>query len=153
MIERKCLICGKLFLIKKFHAKKGWGKYCSIKCRSKGQKNGKLVGCSYCGKKIYRTPRDFRKSRSERFFCSVGCHCSWENENVRCGVNAPNWIVGVNAYRALLKRAGVKVKCRKCDITDKRVLTVHHKDGNRKNNSLENLEWLCRNCHCIIHWC
>lgn len=153
MVKRKCKICNKEFYIKEFHAKKGWGKYCSIKCRSKGQEKGKWVKCDNCGKEIYRTPRDFKKSKNKRFFCSVSCHCAWENKNIRCGINAPNWIVGENAYRQLLKRVGREEKCRRCGNSDKRVLTVHHKDGNRKNNRIENLEWLCRNCHCIIHWC
>jgi 5-methylcytosine-specific restriction endonuclease McrA len=87
------------------------------------------------------------------FFCSVSCHCSWENINVRNGVNAPNWISGENVYRDLLKREGIKEVCSKCGIDDTRVLTVHHKDGNRKNNRFDNLEWLCRNCHYIVHWC
>lgn len=153
MIEKKCLICGKKILVKKFHAKKGWGKYCSIRCHSKAQKKGKWLKCDYCGKSIYRTPRDFKKSKSKKFFCSVSCHCSWENQNVRCGVNAPNWISGENVYRNLLKKVGIEEKCRCCGLIDKRVLTVHHKDGSRKNNKIENLEWLCRNCHCIVHWC
>ena len=151
MVKKKCLICGKSILIKKFHAKKGWGKYCSIKCHAKGQLKGKWVECDNCGKQIWRTPRDFRKSREKRFFCSVKCHCIWENKNVRCGVNAPNWIAGASSYRTLLKRAQVRQECRRCGIQDKRVLAVHHKDGNRKNNKIENLEWLCRNCHCIVH--
>lgn len=153
MIRRKCVICGKYFFIKEFHAKKGWGKCCSIRCRSQNQKNGKWVECAYCGKKVYRTPRDFKNSRRKKFFCSVSCHCAWENKNVRCGANAPNWISGENVYRSILKRAGIKKQCNQCGITDERVLTVHHKDSNRRNNKLENLEWLCRNCHCLVHWC
>jgi len=151
MRKKKCKICGKDFLVKESHLIKGWGKYCSITCRTKSQFNGKWVECANCGKRIYRTPRDYKKSKDNRFFCSVSCHCSWENKNVRCGVHAPNWVVGEHAYRALLKRIGIKEICRRCGIADKRVLTVHHKDGNKKNNSSENLEWLCRNCHCIIH--
>jgi len=151
MIKKKCKICGKDFFIKEAHAKKGWGKCCSIECRSKSQFNGEWVKCTNCGKKIYRTPRDFRKSNSKRFFCSVSCHCSWENKNVRCGVNAPNWIAGENAYRALMQRHKVPVKCSKCSISDPRVLVVHHKDSSRKNNKIENLEWLCCNCHAIMH--
>ncbi len=152
MLNKKCKICGKEFYTKPFHTKKGWGKYCSIKCRSKSQFNGKWVECNNCSKKIYRTPRDYRKSRSKRFFCSVSCHCSWENKNVRCGVNAPNWIAGENAYRDIMRRSGVVKKCNRCGIDDKRVLSVHHKDVNRKNNTIENLEWLCRNCHFLAHW-
>jgi hypothetical protein len=56
MPNRKCKICGKEFYTKPFYAKKGWGKYCSIKCRSQSQFNGKWVECVCCGKKIYRTP-------------------------------------------------------------------------------------------------
>jgi len=152
MPNRKCKICDKEFYTKPFHTKKGWGKYCSIKCRSQAQYNGKWVECVYCRKKIYRTPRDYRKSKSKRFFCSFSCHCSWENKNVRCGTNAPNWIAGENAYRDIMRRSGISRKCIKCGVDDKRVLSVHHKDGNRKNNQIENLEWLCRNCHYIIHW-
>ncbi len=151
MVKRRCLICGEDFFIKKFHAEKGWGKYCSVKCRTKGQHKGKFVKCDYCGKQIYRTPRDFRKSKSKRFFCSVGCHCSWENKNVRCGVNAPNWIAGESAYRDLMRRYNIPAKCNRCGIADHRVLIAHHKDGDRKNNTIENLERLCCNCHAIIH--
>lgn len=149
---QKCKICGKGFYSKPFHINKGWGKYCSIKCRTKSPFNGKWVECVNCGKSIYRTPRDHRKSRSKRFFCSQSCHCSWENKNVRCGANAPNWISGEKAYRDIMKRSGIARKCNRCGIEDKRVLSVHHKDVNRKNNAIGNLEWLCHNCHCIAHW-
>lgn len=152
MILKKCVVCGKEFRVKEAHAAKGWGKFCSVKCHSIGQRKGIWVSCSYCGKKIYRTPNDFRKSRSKKFFCSVSCHCSWENENVRYGANAPNWLAGENAYRQILRKTGMKEVCQKCGLDDKRVLTVHHKDGNRKNNNVLNLEWLCRNCHCIEHY-
>ncbi len=151
MVKKKCIICGKLIVIKESQAKRGWGKYCSKRCQGESQKKGKWVECDYCGKSIYRTPKDFKKSKSKKFFCSINCHCSWENKNVRCGENAPNWIAGHNVYRRLLKRVGKKELCRRCGNTDKRILAVHHIDGNRKNNKIENLEWLCRNCHCIVH--
>lgn len=42
-------------------------------------------------------------------------------------------------------------KCEKCNLTqwnDKDIpLELHHKDGNKNNNSLENLQLLCPNCH------
>ncbi len=31
------------------------------------------------------------------------------------------------------------------------ILVVHHKDKNRENNTIENLEVLCPNCHAIRH--
>jgi len=30
-------------------------------------------------------------------------------------------------------------------------LIVHHIDKNRNNNGIENLIWLCQNCHYLVH--
>jgi len=147
----ECTICGKERNVKQSHLERGWGKYCSKKCQFEGQKNGKWLTCDYCDTEIYRRPKDYKKSKSGNFFCSRACHCAWENENVRCGANAPNWRAGEYVYRLILKRTETKEECRRCGTNDKRVLVVHHKDRNRKNNALENLEWLCRNCHAIVH--
>jgi hypothetical protein len=151
MVKRKCRICGNIIWLKRCHAKRGWGKYCSKKCQGKAQVKGRWIDCDHCGERIWRQPKDIKRSKSKKFFCSVSCHCAWENKNRRCGENAPNWITGKTAYRQLLKRCGRPEKCRMCGVEDKRVLVVHHMDSNRRNNKPENLEWLCRNCHCIIH--
>lgn len=47
---------------------------------------------------------------------------------------------------------GVKEwRCERCNNTewlgDKIPLELHHKDGDRTNNELDNLELLCPNCH------
>ncbi len=152
MVETKCRVCGKVLRIKPSHIEKGWGKYCSKKCQAKTQVKGKWLECDYCSKKIWRTPKDFRRSNSKKFFCSRACHCSWENENRRCGENSPNWKAGQTVYRRLLKRHGKHVKCNICKITDERILVVHHIDSNRRNNKPQNLMWLCRNCHYLIHY-
>lgn len=151
MIWSNCTICGKEIRVKESHVARGWGKYCSKSCQFKGQRTGKLVTCDYCGKQVYRQRKEYKRSKNRRFFCTRACHCAWENENVRCGENAPNWQVGEYVYRLILKRTKAKEACRRCGNDDKRVLVVHHKDRNRKNNKTENLEWLCRNCHCIVH--
>ena len=31
-------------------------------------------------------------------------------------------------------------------------IIVYHKDTNRENNDISNLEVLCANCHAIEHW-
>jgi predicted HNH restriction endonuclease len=41
--------------------------------------------------------------------------------------------------------------CKKCGNKDARVLEVHHLDKNRKNSNIENLIWLCANCHTLVH--
>ena len=30
-------------------------------------------------------------------------------------------------------------------------LEIHHKDGNRANNEIENLQILCKTCHRVVH--
>ena len=45
-----------------------------------------------------------------------------------------------------------KYKCVKCGYRkDRRVLEVHHKNTDRKDNSVGNLETLCPTCHRIAH--
>ncbi len=67
------------------------------------------------------------------------------------GPNHPNWKGGENSYRDLIIRSNVKKRCLRCAIKDIRLLSVHHIDENRHNNKLENLAWLCYNCHFLIH--
>ena len=52
------------------------------------------------------------------------------------------------AYR-LVKQLGVEKKCQVC-FSDY-VVDIHHKDKNTSNNSLENLQLLCRYCHTRVH--
>lgn len=151
MLVRTCIICGTQIRIKKFHSDKGWGKYCGKKCQYEGQKKGRLVSCAFCGKEIYRAPSGLKKSISKKYFCSFKCHCSWENINNRKAENAPNWKTGKTVYRELLKRRDKPRICSKCGHKDERILVVHHIDSDRSNNSISNLEWLCCNCHYLVH--
>jgi len=106
--------------------------------------------CHTCGKEIYRRQADIRKSKSQLFFCDHRCRAIWTNQ-LRAGENHPNWKGGENAYRDILLRSGAILVCARCGTEDERVLAVHHCDGNRSNNSVENLSWLCHNCHYLIH--
>lgn len=51
----------------------------------------------------------------------------------------------------LIKEGYKEEKCECCGITEwlgkAIILQLHHKDGNHNNNSLDNLEILCPNCH------
>ncbi|MBK6998271.1 MAG: HNH endonuclease [Lewinellaceae bacterium] len=44
-------------------------------------------------------------------------------------------------------------RCENCDLTEWLAspipLELHHKDGNRYNNAIENLLLLCPNCHAL----
>jgi len=152
MPQVHCKICGKEFYAKPSWLKKGWGKYCSSKCQYKAQLKGKFVYCDICGKKIWRKPRQLKHSKSGKFFCNKAHHMAWKNKILQVGENHPNWAGGKFAGRGILERSNRKMICAHCDITDKRVLMVHHKDENKKNNKAKNLIWLCQNCHHLIHY-
>lgn len=51
------------------------------------------------------------------------------------------WKGGVSSYRYFIE----KHKCDRCGSF--KHLLVHHRDGIRTNNALENLEVLCKGCH------
>lgn len=146
-----CQICSKSFYAKPRHLKVGWGKFCSQKCQFQNQRNGTNVECAACGKTVYRTPRHFKHSKSKLFFCDKSCLAVWKNKNLIVGEDHPNWKNGENAYREIMIRSGIPAVCRYCGIKDFRVLLVHHIDENRKNNRIENLMWLCHNCHFLKH--
>lgn len=80
------------------------------------------------------------------------------------GINKPHGDSSLKAYLEnstdiqsnkvrikLLKEGYKEHKCECCGLTtwlDKPIpLELHHKDGNRYNNILENFELLCPNCH------
>lgn len=58
-----------------------------------------------------------------------------------------NWKGGIGVYRQIKKAE----QCEECGSYEN--LCIHHKDEDRYNNSLENLQCLCRSCHQIHHRC
>lgn len=151
MPQVKCKICGKEFYAKPSHLKRGWGKYCSQKCQYKGLLRGKFVNCAVCDKKTWKAPRALKNSKSGKFFCSKSCQTIWRNKYFS-GEKHSNWKGGDNIeYRKLLIESNIKSICKVCGTKDKRVLIAHHRDKNHKNNKVENLIWLCLNCHHLVH--
>lgn len=150
MPSQKCVICSKGFYAKPSHILRGWGKYCSKPCQYTGQKTGKTVICSVCGKDTYKNKNDQIRSQSGKYFCGKSCQTSWRNTQYS-GDKHSNWTNGKASYRAALMRSDLPQYCGRCKLVDKRVLAVHHKDKNRENNALSNLMWLCHNCHYLVH--
>lgn len=57
----------------------------------------------------------------------------------------PSFTTGIQAYRAIYRDAHKDIKCEKCGST--KFLCIHHIDENRHNNSIDNLQCLCKSCH------
>lgn len=102
-----------------------------------------VVECKNCGKSIYRTSSQINRSKTGNFFCCRRCATNYIH-------NRTNSSISINDYRekALIHYGH---QCEICgDNEDVRLLDVHHIDGNRNNNSIENLMVLCVKCHAKI---
>ncbi len=150
MTAVSCRKCGNTFQAKPSWLKKGHGIYCSSACQYAGARKGKVIKCSTCGNDAYKKLKALERSKSGKFFCSKSCQTKWRNSEF-IQEKHPNWKGGRNAYRSVMSRSGAPRICRLCKTEDVRVLAVHHVDEDRKNNNIENLVWLCHNCHHLVH--
>lgn len=101
--------------------------------------------CEYCDKVVKRS----RKIRVEqRVFC-----CSKHAKLYNTEQKLKN---GQHIKDATLRYYLMNIRDQKCEDCgldkwkDRPIpLDVHHKDGDSKNNSMENLQLLCKNCHAL----
>jgi hypothetical protein len=132
-----CEICGTVFTHIASRANKA--KYCSRKCYHKAQINRgtKEYVCAHCGVTFFDSPSHKRK------YCSKKCVNKASKEI---------WKPDFTTVRKQMLRRGMLVSCQRCGFSNEpKILGVHHKDRNRDNNAVENLEVLCPNCHSIEH--
>lgn len=72
------------------------------------------------------------------------------------GEKNPRWNGGNSQYpnHAELKRMRIEVLKNskgRCEICGKPAKIIHHIDGDKSNQSIDNLMALCRNCHIPLH--
>lgn len=96
--------------------------------------------CKNCKKEFSYSP-----SQKRGHFCSNNCQGEYMNEQ--------NVVSGTASFKSI-RRYVLKhwtYQCSECNISEwmKRRLTLQldHIDGDKSNNSLSNLRWLCPNCH------
>ena len=139
------------------------------------------TNCVVCGKAIYKRPVQIQRNKGQ-VFCGMDCYgisCRKEVPCVVCGklmlsglhkktcsrscANIHRTGIGykngsprdkVKSQRALkirlLELRGKK--CERCNYAKYEILQIHHKDKNRRNNSTDNLELICPNCHYEEHF-
>lgn len=146
----KCSACGVEILKESKHIvqneKNGHKNYCSKACSNVGQKTRVISYCKKCGKRFERRKSSVERNKSGNYFCSRTCSASFNNQ----GIN--RWKskgVGVRAYRQrALNHYGAS--CKVCGYNIEPCLEVHHVDGNRRHNQVENLMVLCPTHHTEI---
>jgi hypothetical protein len=157
-IKKNCPNCGEEFNADAKEVKRGNGKFCTRQCannfnainRPKPELN---VECAWCHKKFHKTISHQINSKSGLFFC---CRAH-KDEAQRVGgiqaiMPAHYGIVSENTYRRIAFAVKPKV-CERCGYDKHEAgIIVHHKDRNRDNNDISNLEVLCAICHAIEHW-
>lgn len=151
MVQVVCKQCSAVFNAKPSWIKNGYGKFCSRTCSHTASRKGKIINCFVCGKSSYKQKKALGGSASGKFFCGKSCQTIWRNTEYK-EEKHPNWKGGTHAYRRIMKEGGTMQICAFCKTKDRRVLAVHHLDENRKNNAIENLVWLCHNCHHLVHY-
>lgn len=138
----KCFICQKPVYKRPSEIKANKGHvFCSMACF--GISCRKEVSCVICGKKIL--------SGLNRKTCSRKCS-NIQRSGIQYKLNRPKDII---KYQKGIKLRLINIKgkkCERCGYDKYEILQIHHKDRNRKNNNIENLELICPNCHYEEHY-
>lgn len=156
LVDQKCQECGKKILVRSTDIKRGYGKFCSKQCSciSNGKKRTAALipntTCDYCGSMFYRGTSKKTISKSGLQFCCRKCKDMAQKIDSGFKAIHPSHYGKHANYRnkALSNQPN---KCNRCGYDIIHVLVVHHKDRDRSNNNISNLEILCRNCHYIVH--
>jgi len=134
-----CFQCGKEF----FAPPKAKAKWCSRICYGLGKRTRKEIVCSRCGKSFERHLNKIQ----ERNYCSR--FCKERDQEIGGPLALSHYKDGSQWYRARAFRVHGK-KCNLCGYEqEEKMLDVHHKDSDRSNGHINNLEVLCVWCHAL----
>lgn len=136
-----------------FAVKNGRNLYCSNNCYHNHKKklHSILTECKNCGKEIWKQNSAVSNSKTGNLYCSRSCAASTNNTLFKKWKNHPSYKNGIGGYRGLMFSSVDNPKCEECGYNNILALEVHHKDRDRTNNELDNLQILCCNCHTIKH--
>ena len=155
---RKCKNCEEEFEARKSEVKRKRGKFCGLSCsaiygnkhREKPEPN---VTCAYCNNNFYKINSRLNISKSGLHFCSRKCKDTAQRLGGIKEIQPSHYGTGKTHYREKVRRELGINKCSKCGYDEhSEILEVHHKDRNKNNNKLDNLEVLCPNCHMWEHY-
>lgn len=146
-----CLQCDREFFKQIYYVNKSPNHFCTRECSyAYKRRNQVKIKCKFCDIEFSRTKSKLDKSVHGIYFCSRECR----DKGQRIESNNPqlwpsHYSDGKYVDYRKLAFSELKNCCNKCESTI--ALVVHHKDRNRANNVLSNLEILCSNCHYLEH--
>lgn len=146
-----CATCQGLFLKRTSFV--GVVNYCSEVCLKGKVKKEKQASCAYCKVDFYIKTCRLGNSKSGLYFCSRVCKDKGQRISSNIPeIHPPHYGSNKSNYREVAFRDSEK-KCEACGF-DKHpaAIIVHHKDRDRSNNTIDNLQVLCSNCHMIEHY-
>ena len=127
-VSLKCEHCFETFLRMQCELTRGRGRFCSKRCLYNSRIVRVSLTCMACGVSFERKASE--ADRHEGAYCSRSCYESHRKENAHCYPK----IAGVHAHRVVAEQK-LGRKLHPGEI-------VHHKDENKLNYSLDNLEVL-----------
>ena len=159
-ITKNCKRCNVEFEADLREHNRGNAHFCSRSCSSKYNAQKRKDNnpdwynktCDVCNKKIHKSPSKIKLSKSGYHFCSRECKeyaQSFKSEGFE-PLQPDHYKSGHHAvYRNYINTS----ECNRCGYNKHpEIIHVHHKDRNRSNNSVDNLEALCPNCHWTEHF-
>ncbi len=157
--KRRCKHCSSKFLASQKEVKRGNAKFCSRRCFGAFRRVNNIpkepnVICAYCNKPFYKNESKRKNSKHGVYFCCR--EHKDKGQGLESGIpeiQPPHYgeNSGVRSYRTKALKHYPN-ECNRCSYsTVPAILVVHHKDLSRSNNSLDNLEILCPNCHALEH--
>jgi 5-methylcytosine-specific restriction endonuclease McrA len=139
-----CDVCGEKQGYSATNNKLNYCKRCQYEKLSKLFSKEKIVtNCDTCGKEIEYC--DSQYERAERHYCSIVCSGIGARKDIECVVRSQ--------LKKKMIQSGILQECVICGHKNIWNLQAHHKIFvcNGGENNIENLEFLCRNCHYDFH--
>lgn len=127
------------------------------KCIGIGMRQQKERNCARCHAKFTPTGSNCKRCPPcRRIHFLEGCKKRWHKTYVRKGYDQKGnlnnaWSGGSSP--AYYQEVAYRLHGRNCLRCGKPAVLVHHKDGNRRNSTRNNLEVLCKRCHQLEHRC
>lgn len=157
-----CLNCNEDVWVENKEIARGFGKFCSRKCSAKHRVNNLTplepnVKCALCKKDFYLCESKQDASKSGLYFCcrkhkDAAQRIGGIKEIMPAHYGTITKTDDSGHYRKIAFSKKPKI-CERCGYHENEAaIIVHHKDRNRMNDSEDNLEVLCCNCHAIEHW-